>query len=255
MPRPACSGPRPRTRVPGALPHPGARRGRRLWSSDPRSGTQLAALVADACRDLARTPDPPPGRAARPGPHARTSTRSPGCRPRPSDDIDLQWRSSSGTAELGGAPDEDSVRRLLDATPTPTPGCVALGRARRDADGGGQGGGSGRRDRGPQRADLVGGLGDHGVLAPGHAELLRRTPRAISTCCPDLHAGGMIPAMVNTRRLFPLFGIDADYLARSRRGRLGCAHRARDGCTSAPTRCAGCSSPGRCEPGAVTRPL
>ena len=33
---------------------------------------------------------------------------------------------------------------------------------------------------------------------------------------PTLHAGGMIPAMVNAGRLFPAFGIDLDFIDRAR---------------------------------------
>ena len=43
----------------------------------------------------------------------------------------------------------------------------------------------------------------------------RRTPSATSRLLPTLHLTGMIPAMAFTHRLFPLFGIDASFLARA----------------------------------------
>ncbi len=49
-----------------------------------------------------------------------------------------------------------------------------------------------------------------------HVDLLRPYAERYLELVPHLHAGGMIPAMVNAGRLFPLFGIDEDFLDRAR---------------------------------------
>ena len=51
--------------------------------------------------------------------------------------------------------------------------------------------------------------------APGHAELLRPYAERYLELVPHLHARGMIPAMVNTGRLFPPYGIDETFIERA----------------------------------------
>ena len=51
--------------------------------------------------------------------------------------------------------------------------------------------------------------------APGHVELLRPYAELYLELLPHLHAGGMIPAMVYSGRLFPPYGIDAAFVARA----------------------------------------
>jgi aminopeptidase N len=54
-----------------------------------------------------------------------------------------------------------------------------------------------------------------GFWRPGQDELLAPYPQRYLDLLPDLQRGGMIPAMVWTSRLFPLFAVDEEFLTRA----------------------------------------
>ncbi len=200
-----------------------------LWSP-PSERADLEALVADVCRDLARTP-------ARRQVAVRGLARSAdldqvtALLAQTGDDLDLQWRLLQRLAELGGEVDQDQVHHLVDRDPDPESWVRALCvRAATPT----------TQDKEAvwemltvDRSVPVSSVGDVATAfwRPGHVELLRPFPERYLELIPRLHAGGMIPAMVNSGRLFPPFGIDAEFIDRARevatraapvvRGRLG----------------------------------
>jgi aminopeptidase N len=183
-----------------------------LWSPAAERD-ELTALVADACREFAGTPV---RQVALRG-LARTADLAETSRllAESEDDIDLQWRLLRRQAELGGGVDEDRVRRLVDRDPDPESWVRALS----------------VRAATPTAADKeavwVALTVDRSVpissvatvasafWAPGQVELLRPYAERYLELVPNLHAGGMIPAMVYAGRLFPLLGIDLDFVERT----------------------------------------
>ena len=172
-----------------------------LWSPEAERAA-LTAAVAAACRDLAAT-RPPAGGAARRSPGwPATSTRWPGCRPRPA----TTWTCSGGrwcARPRWAARPPPRPQRLLARDPDPDAGsarwrCAPPPRRRRE--GGGVAGAGGR----PYGADRLVRTDRHGVLAPraGRAAGPVRA-RSTSDLVPGLDRGGMIMAMTFTGRLFP----------------------------------------------------
>jgi aminopeptidase N len=183
------------------------------WSP-PAERDGLTALVADACRELAATP-------ARRQVALRGLARTAGLDEvveliaAHEDDVDLQWRLLQRQAELGGELDEEHLRRLRDRDPDPESWVRALTvRAATPT----------TEDKEAvwhaltvERNVPISSVGDVTVAfwSPGHVDLLGAYPEQYLELLPHLHAGGMIPAMVNAGRLFPPIGIDADFVTRA----------------------------------------
>ncbi len=184
-----------------------------LWSPAAERD-ELTALVADACRELARTPE---RRQVALRGLARTATLDEvdTLLADNEDDVDLQWRLLQRRAELGGDLDDDVVRRLVDRDPDPESWVRALT----------------VRAATPTAEDKeavwevltvdrnvpISSVGSvtAAFWSPGHADLLQGYPDRYLELIPGLNAGGMIIAMVNAGRLFPPIGIDDDFLTRA----------------------------------------
>jgi aminopeptidase N len=183
------------------------------WSSDAERD-RLVALVADTCRHLADA-----------SVHRRVALRGL-ARTAPDldtvawledaagDDTDLRWRTLVRKAELG-ALDESAVERLLDVDPDPDAWVRGL-TVRTAAP-------TEEAKREFWETAVVGRkvpIGGFGLVAtafwrPGQEHVTAPYAEAYLDLLPRLHEGGMIPAMVYTTRLFPLFGIDTGYLDRA----------------------------------------
>ena len=184
-----------------------------LWSP-PGERDELTALVADVCRELARTPA---RRQVALRGLARTAELEEVAEllAQNEDDVDLQWRLLQRQAELGGDVDGAHVRQLGDRDPDPESWVRALcvRAATPTAD-----------DKEAVWHALtvernvpissVGGV-TSAFWSPGHVELLKPYPDRYLELIPDLNTGGMIIAMVNAGRLFPPVGIDGDFMDRA----------------------------------------
>ncbi|MET0837441.1 MAG: aminopeptidase N [Marmoricola sp.] len=184
-----------------------------LWSPSGERD-ELTALVADVCRELARTPA---RRQVALRGLARTAELEEVAEllAQNEDDVDLQWRLLQRQAELGGDVDDAHVRELGDRDPDPESWVRALcvRAATPTAD-----------DKEAVWHALtvernvpissVGGV-TSAFWSPGHVELLKPYPDRYLELIPDLNTGGMIIAMVNAGRLFPPVGIDGDFMDRA----------------------------------------
>ncbi|MET7420067.1 aminopeptidase N [Dactylosporangium sp. NPDC005555] len=184
-----------------------------LWS--PASDRQeLTAAVAAACRRLAEDPDQ--AQVAR-----RTLARTAGSldeiarlRESAADDIDLQWRALARAAELGGDVAAD-IDLLLGLDPDPDAWVRAT--AVRAAS----------PDPAVKEAVWQTVVVDRKVpisevkhvttlfWRPGQDAALAPFAERFLELAPQLHRGGMMPAMVFASRLFPIFAVDEAYLARA----------------------------------------
>ena len=184
-----------------------------LWAGDGRRGALLADVAA-VCTALAARPGTRQVAlrglargAADLGAVARVWEQA-------GQDADLGWRALVRKAELGGDTG-DEVRDLLARDPDPDAKYRAL--AVRAA----------APDAGEKAAvwrslavDRTVPIGSAGAVAaafwrPGQDDLLAPYAERYLELLPELHRGGMIPAMLYTYRLFPLFGIDAGFLPRA----------------------------------------
>jgi aminopeptidase N len=129
------------------------------------------------------------------------------------DDVDLRWRALVRKAQLGGDTGAD-VEQLLDRDPDPDARLRALAvRA-----------GTPAADEKAAIWQLLvdravpisaSGLVAAAFWCPGQDDLLAPYAERYLELLPDLHHGGMIPAMVYTARLFPMFAIDEAFLVRA----------------------------------------
>ncbi|WP_213452573.1 aminopeptidase N [Rhizomonospora bruguierae] len=184
-----------------------------LWSP-PAERAGLIATVAEACRRLADAPDR--RRVA-----LRALARTAGnldeiawLQSRSGDDVDLQWRTLTRRAQLG-ADTSAEVAALLERDPDPDAWVQALTVRAAIPD-------AAEKREVWQRLAV-----DHAVpissvrqvtaafWSPGQDDLLAPYAGSYLELVPGLGRGGMIPAMVYTNRLFPLFAIDEAYLARA----------------------------------------
>ena len=185
-----------------------------LWSP-AEERADLTALVADACRDLAQAPARRQvamrGLAGTAGLEEVTQLLA-----RDEDDIDLQWRLLRRLAELGGDVDEAQVRALVDRDPDPESWVRAL--AVRAATPTAEDKEAVWQALTVERSVPISSVGEVATAfwAPGHVELLRPYAERYLELLPHLHAGGMIPAMVYSGRLFPPYGIDAEFISRAK---------------------------------------
>jgi aminopeptidase N len=185
-----------------------------LWAPDSER-PELTALVAATCRTLAADP----GRR-RPALRALAGTAPDAgtvawLRAEAGDDVDLLWRALVRTAELGGDtaaeaaellardPDPEAwVRELAVRAAVPDAAAKAAVWQRLAVDG----------------AVPVGAV--HQVTSafwrPGQDALLAPYARRYLELVPGFDRSGMIPAMVLTGRLFPVYAVDAAFLGAAR---------------------------------------
>jgi len=185
-----------------------------LWSSDADRADLMAAVTA-TCQALAKVDS---RRKAALRTIARTASnldevawlQSEGV-----DDVDLQWRALVRKAELG-ADTSAEVNALLTRDPDPDAWVRALAvqAAQPDADTKAAVWKSLALDRSVP-------IGSFNAVAstfwrPGQQDLLAPYAEKYLELLPHFDQGGMIPAMVYTNRLFPVFAISEDFIERSR---------------------------------------
>jgi aminopeptidase N len=183
------------------------------WAPDD-ARPALTAEVAAACRELAQ--DDGRRRVA-----LRAFAETAGdldqvawLQEQAGDDVDLQWRALVRKAELGSDTGAD-VAALLKRDPDPEAWVRALTVR------------SAAPDAAEKRAAWqalaldrkvpLGLVQDVAVAfwRPGQRDLLAPYAERYLDLVPDLERGGMVPAMVFTYVLFPLFGIDRAFLPRA----------------------------------------
>lgn len=184
-----------------------------LWAPDTaRAG--LTAVVARTCRDLAQDPGRRQVALRALGRTAGDLDEVARLQAEAGDDHDLRWRALVRKAELG-ADTSDEVSALLDRDPDPDSWVRALA----------------VRAAGPDAAEKeaawqtlavdrkvpVGSV--HQVATafwrPGQDELLEPYAERYLELLPQLDRGGMVPAMVYTNRLFPLFAIGPTFVEKA----------------------------------------
>lgn len=183
-----------------------------LWTDDAQR-PKLTAEVAAACTALT-------GQAGRRLVALRALARSVGdldgvarLQEEAPDDVDLRWRALTRKAELGGDTAAEAAQ-LLESDPDPDARMRVLAVRAAAPDAG-------------EKAAIWQMLADRAVpissffrvatafWRPDQAELLAPYAERYLELLPHLDRGGMIPAMVHSNRLFPLFGIDEDFLDRA----------------------------------------
>ncbi|MER5791909.1 aminopeptidase N [Streptomyces sp. NPDC001980] len=186
-----------------------------LWAP-PAERPALTEAVAAACRRLAA--DPGRRQVALRG-LARTATGAEDLawlREQAGDDVDLRWRALVREAELGGDVTGESaallerdadpdawVRALTVRAALPDPAAKAEVWQRLVVD----------REVPVASVSPVAAA----FWRPGQDALLAPYTERYLAAIPELHQGGMIPAMTYTSHLFPPYAIDAVYIERVRR--------------------------------------
>ncbi|MEU2420327.1 aminopeptidase N [Streptomyces sp. NPDC007851] len=180
-----------------------------LWAP-PAERPALTEAVAAVCRRLAA--DPGRRQAALRG-LARTADAEglAWLRDQAGDDIDLRWRALAREAELGGDVTAESAA-LLERDPDPEAWVRALTVRAALPD-------AAAKAEVWQRLAVDRAVPVHAVATvaasfwrPGQDTQLAPYAGHYLDVVPGLEQGGMIPAMVYTSQLFPLFGIDATYV-------------------------------------------
>jgi aminopeptidase N len=183
------------------------------WAPDTERPA-LTAEVAAACRELARDPGRRQVALRAFAPTAGDHDQIAWLQAQAGDDLYLQWRVLARKAELGGDTAAE-VEALLARDPDPEAWVQALTvrAAAPDA--------AGKRAAWQTLAldrNVPLGLVQDVATAfwrPGQDDLLAPYAERYLDLVPDLDRGGMIPAMVFTHMLFPLFGIDHAFLPRA----------------------------------------
>jgi aminopeptidase N len=131
------------------------------------------------------------------------------------DDLDLQWRALARKAELGGSTSAE-VESLLQRDPDPEAWVRALTVRAAAPDPGEKK--SVWQTLAVDRTVPIGQVQDVATAfwRPGQERLLATYAERYLELVPDLERGGMMPALVFTHLLFPLFGIDETFLPRVR---------------------------------------
>ncbi|MGW7423337.1 aminopeptidase N [Streptomyces sp. NPDC054813] len=184
-----------------------------LWAPDA-DRPALTEAVARACRQLA---DDPGRRQVALRGLARTATGAEDLawlRDQAGDDVDLRWRALVREAALGGDvttetaallerdPDPDAwVRALTVRAAVPDPAAKAEVWQRLAVD----------RTVPVQSVGAVAAA----FWRPGQDALLAPYAEHYLAAIPQLDQGGMIPAMVYTSQLFPLYAIDSAYVEKA----------------------------------------
>ena len=180
-----------------------------LWAA-PADRPRLAQEVAELCRRMAE--QPARRRVALRG-LARVGDEDdlPWLLEQAGDDVDLRWRTLERSAELGGDV-EGPVAELLGRDPDPDAWVRAL--TVRTAAPSAEAKAAFWDTAVVERKVPIGAFSQVATAfwRPGQDELLAPYAERYLELLPGLDAGGMIPAMVHTRRLFPLHGVDAGYL-------------------------------------------
>ncbi|MGW3121726.1 aminopeptidase N [Streptomyces sp. NPDC001107] len=181
-----------------------------LWAP-PGDRAELTAAVARTCRDLAA--DPGRRQVALRG-LARTAATAEDLawlREQAGDDVDLHWRALVRSAELGGEVSSEAVL-LLERDPDPDAWIRALTVRAAVPDAAAKA--EVWQKLVVDRAVPVSSVGQVAAAfwRPGQDALLTPYTQHYLEAIPQLHQGGMIPAMVFTGHLFPPHAIDSGYI-------------------------------------------
>ncbi|WP_027346850.1 aminopeptidase N [Hamadaea tsunoensis] len=183
-----------------------------LWAAD-RQRPDLMAVVAAASRDLADRPAVrrPALRAfARMAP---TLEDVAWLREQAGDDVDLHWRALVRQAELGGSVATDIAElRERDTDPDAWVRAVAVAAALPDPEEKANAWSAMIVERSLPIASTL--MVSNAFWRPGQDEILRPYLDRYIDALPEMHKGGMIPAMYFTGRLFPVYALDEAYLDR-----------------------------------------
>ncbi|MHC3473153.1 aminopeptidase N [Streptomyces sp. 7R007] len=192
-----------------------------LWAP-PGARAALATALAAVCRRLA---DNPGRRRVALRALARTATSDDDLAwldGQVADDADLRWHLLVRQAELGADVSAEAAR-LLDRDPDPDAWIRALTVRAALPDP------AAKADVWQQlvldRRVPISSVG-HVAAAfwrPGQEPLLEPYAQRYLDAVPDLHHGGMIPAMAFTRHLFPLHAIDTAYIDKAQQAALEAA--------------------------------
>jgi aminopeptidase N len=192
-----------------------------LWAPDA-ARAELTATVAAACRKLAED-------AGRRQVALRAFARMAAdlddvawLQAAAGDDVELRWRALTRKAELGGAVDaEVALLREQDPDPDAWVRAVAVGAARSDPDDKA----AAWRAMAEERTVPITSVTQVAAAfwRPGQDAVLRPFAERYLELLPELHRGGMTPAMVFASRLFPVYGIDEAFLDRLAAAATGAA--------------------------------
>jgi aminopeptidase N len=130
------------------------------------------------------------------------------------EDVDLQWRALVRKSTFGGDAEAEAESLLArDPDPDAKYRVLAVRAARPDA----EAKAAAWQAMAVDRAVPIGSMNQVGAAfwRPGQDDVLAPYAQRYLDLLPELQRGGMIPAMVYTSRLFPLFGVDAEFLSRA----------------------------------------
>jgi aminopeptidase N len=185
-----------------------------LWAPDTeRAG--LTGTVAATCRTLAQDPGRRHVALRALARTAKDLDEVARLQAEAGDDVDLRWRALVRKAELGGSTAAE-VELLRDRDPDPDAWvrAVAVRAATPDA-----------KEKAAawqtlvvERAVPIGSVNQvtSAFWRPGQDDVLEPFAERYLDLVPELHRGGMTPAMVFANRLFPLYAVDAAFLDRAR---------------------------------------
>ncbi|NUQ99861.1 MAG: aminopeptidase N [Streptomyces sp.] len=181
-----------------------------LWAP-PGERAELTAAVARTCRDLAAAPGQ--RQVALRG-LARTATTDEDLvwlREQAGDDVDLHWRALVRAAELGGDVSSEAAL-LLERDPDPDAWIRALTVRAAVPDAAAKA--EVWQKLVVDRTVPVSGVGQVAAAfwRPAQDDLLSPYTQRYLEVIPQLHHGGMIPAMGFTSHLFPPHAIDSGYI-------------------------------------------
>ncbi len=181
-----------------------------LWAPEAQRA-ELSAIAAATSRALARDPGRRQVALRALAECAADLDDVAWLREQAGGDVDLQWRALTRRAELGGET-ADEVARLLAGDPDPDAWVRALtvqAATPSAAD----------KEAVWQKVtvDRTVPIGSTATVMttfwrPGQDALLAPYAQRYLELLPQLHRGGMIPAMVFAKRLFPVYAIDEGYL-------------------------------------------
>jgi aminopeptidase N len=190
--------------------------GAELWAPD-EDRPALEDLITDACHELAEV-----------GPLRHVALRGLARTARDAEDlawleeasdgdVDVLWRMHTRRAEITGTLDETALDRLQQRDPDPDAAlrAVAVRAALPDAGSKAEVWDALTVSR-TVPVEAVGRV-TTAFWRPGQDDLLAPYAERYLDLVPQLHRGGMIAAMVFTRRLFPVFGLTDDFVERAHR--------------------------------------
>jgi aminopeptidase N len=185
-----------------------------LWAPDAERD-RLTAAVATTCRRLAQDTNRRHVALRALGRTAGDLDEVAWLQAEAADDVDLRWHALVRKAQLGGETAAE-IRLLLDRDPDPDAWVRALAvrAATPDAE-------ARKAVWQTLTVDRTVPISSVSQVAtafwrPAQDDLLAPYAQRYLDLLPDIHRGGMIPAMTFTSRLFPLFAVDQAFIERAK---------------------------------------